>query len=185
MRRRAAFILDAGFEDDDFLIQFDGIKKVESRSGAGSFQYEPVLFHEGRQVHEPQRLMLEVLGALLAPVQGKAPDRGVICRGPDCSATTVQALIRIQRDETAPKLLLNKHCQVGEFRARCHTSAVAEENLTLLRGVGAKEVRAYERKGRFTLTQLAHTFRPRRKGRRSDQPSRRRASCAAGTGAPR
>src|SRR5277367_3448503 len=28
------------------------------------------------------------------------------------------------------------------------------------------------RKGLFTLTQLAHTFRPRRRGKRSDTPSR-------------
>src|SRR5262249_31708949 len=45
--------------------------------------------------------------------------------------------------------------------------AVREDNLSLLRGLGEKEVQAYARKGILTLTQLAHTFRPRRKGKRS------------------
>src|SRR5262249_25679837 len=36
------------------------------------------------------------------------------------------------------------------------------------------EVRAFSRKGVLTLTQLAHTFRPRRKGKRSVQKGHRR-----------
>jgi predicted RecB family nuclease len=46
---------------------------------------------------------------------------------------------------------------------------VEEDNLSLLRGLGAKEVKGYSRKGLFTLPQLAHTFRPRRKGKRSNR----------------
>jgi hypothetical protein len=65
-----------------------------------------------------------------------------------------------------PRLLLNDHCPVCEFRQRCHEQAVQEDNITLLRGMGEKEVNRYARKGILTLTQLAHTFRPRRKGKR-------------------
>ena len=66
-----------------------------------------------------------------------------------------------------PRLLLNDHCPVCEFRQRCHDQAVREDNLSLLRGLGEKEVNGYARKGILTLTQLAHTFRPRRKGKRA------------------
>ena len=51
---------------------------------------------------------------------------------------------------------------------------MSEDNLSLLRGLGQKAIAAYARKGILTLTQLAHTFRPRRKGKRSSGPSKKR-----------
>ena len=66
-------------------------------------------------------------------------------------------------------MILIDHCQVCEFRERCHQQAIAEDNLSLLRGVGPMELKKYTKKGILTVTQLAHTFRPRRKGKRSQQ----------------
>ena len=40
--------------------------------------------------------------------------------------------------------------------------------------MGEKEVRGLARKGILTLTQLAHTFRPRRKGKRAVQTNHKR-----------
>src|SRR5262249_60030387 len=59
-------------------------------------------------------------------------------------------------------------------RQRCHEQAVKEDSLSLLRGIGEKEVRTYSRKGVLTLTQLAHTFRPRRKGKRASKKNHKR-----------
>ncbi len=56
-----------------------------------------------------------------------------------------------------PPFALNDHCPVCEFRQRCHEQAVKEDNLSLLRGMGEKEVKGLARKGILTLTQLAHT----------------------------
>jgi predicted RecB family nuclease len=75
--------------------------------------------------------------------------------------------------ESPPKLLLNDHCQICEFRQRCHDQAVQEDNISLLRGMGEKEIKSYARKGIFTVTQLAHTFRPRRKGKRGTSTEKR------------
>ena len=75
---------------------------------------------------------------------------------------------------TPPRLVLNDHCQVCEFRQRCHEQAVQEDNLSLLRGMGEKEVKGYARKGILTVTQLAHTFRPRRKGKRAGRRTHHR-----------
>src|SRR5262249_45611583 len=61
----------------------------------------------------------------------------------------------------------NDHCAVCEFRQRCQQQALQEDNISLLRGMKEKKVRAYARKGILTVTQLAHTFRPRRRRRRS------------------
>ena len=81
---------------------------------------------------------------------------------------------RLQRAEGPPKLLLNDHCRICEFRDRCRDQAIREDNLSLLRGVGEKTIKRYARKGVLTLTQLAHTFRPRRRGKRADAPLRLR-----------
>jgi predicted RecB family nuclease len=183
----APFVLGADLQDDRFSIHFDGLKKVDGRSDLGDFHYLPVLFCEYRRIRKAQRILLEVLGLLLSRIQAKAPSSGVIYHGSDCTATVVrftaglqaaedllEEVVRMQGAEATPKLLLNDHCQGCEFRRECHAHAVKEDSLSLLRGLGEKEIKSYGRKGLFTLTQLAHTFRPRRKGKRSDGGSKRR-----------
>ena len=94
--------------------------------------------------------------------------------GLEAAEVLLDEITRMQRGEATPKLRLNDHCQICEFRPWCHAQAVKEDNLSLLRGLGEKEIKSYGRKGLFTLTQLAHTFRPRRKGKRSDHGSKHR-----------
>ena len=68
--------------------------------------------------------------------------------------------------ESPPKLILNDHCQVCEFRQRCHDQAVQEDNISLLRGMGEKEFKRLNRKGIFTIAQLSCIFRLRKRGKR-------------------
>lgn len=179
MRRGPAFILDAAVEDDVVALRLDGLKKVNGASKLGDYHYVPVLFHNGGSVRREQRLLLELYSLLLSRVQGKTPGNGIVYHGRECRATKVrlssdlrkaeQLLRDVQqlRESDSPRLILNDHCHVCEFRQRCRDQAVQEDNLSLLRGVGEKEVKGYARKGILTLTQLAHTFRPRRKGKRA------------------
>ena len=108
------------------------------------------------------------------------PSSGIIWHGKECRTTRVrlnadlrktERLLREVKEmvgaESPPRLILNDHCQVCEFRQRCHDQAVQEDNISLLRGMGEKEIKSYARKGIFTVTQLAHTFRPRRRGKRA------------------
>ena len=130
--------------------------------------------------------MLTLYGLFLSRPEGRMPDSGILWHGQACQATKVrlppdlrraeQCLRDVQemaRAEILPPLLLNDHCQVCEFRQRCHDQAVREDNISLLRGMGEKEIKGYARKGIFTVTQLAHTFRPRRKGKRQVQRTHR------------
>jgi predicted RecB family nuclease len=174
-----AFVLDAVLEDDSVSLRFDGLMRVAGPSKLGDFHYAPMLFHEGGSVRTGQRLLLEVYGLLLSRIQGRTPGSGIVWYDRECRATkvrlspdprTAERLLREveqARDTGPPRLTLNDHCQVCEFRRRCHEQAVREDNLSLLRGLGEKEVKGYARKGILTLTQLAHTFRPRRKGKRA------------------
>jgi predicted RecB family nuclease len=41
----------------------------------------------------------------------------------------------MQQANTSRRLMLNSHCQVCEFRQRCHGEALAKDDLSLLRGM--------------------------------------------------
>src|SRR3954464_4717914 len=102
---------------------------------------------------QAQRLLLEVLGLLLSRVQGKTPSRGVIYHGSEGTPTMVRfsadlkaaeillsEILRMQQGDVAPKLLLNDHCPICEFRPKCRAQAMKEDHLSLLRGLGEKEI---------------------------------------------
>jgi predicted RecB family nuclease len=183
----AAYVLDAELRGDSLSIRFDGLKRVKGRSDLGDFHYLPLMFCGTRHIRKPTRLLLEVLGLFLSRIQGIAPTTGVVYCGPQGTPTTVRLtrglqraeavvdeVTRMQRGAAVPKLVLNSHCQACEFRRQCHAQAVEQDNLSLLRSLKEKELKRYGRKGLSTLTQLAHTFRPRRKGRRSNRRSSHR-----------
>ena len=177
LRRGACFLLDATLEDDQVSLVFDGLKRVEGPSRLGDFHYIPVLFSEGRRIRKTQRLLLDLYAFSLARLQGRMPSSGLIWHGKECRSTRVRLnpdprkierlldeLRQMANPDSPPKLVLNDHCQVCEFRQRCYDQAVQEDSLSLLRGMREKEVKSYARKGILTITQLAHTFRPKRSG---------------------
>jgi predicted RecB family nuclease len=180
LKRGAAYFLNVTLEDQHVSLTFDGLKRVPGPSKMGDFHYVPVLFSEARKIRKQQRTLLDVYGLLLSRLQGRAPASGIIWHGQECRATRVrlnpdprkaerllEEIRQMKATEAPPRLILNDHCHVCEFRQRCHQQAVLEDNISLLRGMKEKEVKAYARKGILTVTQLAHTFRPRRKGKRA------------------
>src|SRR5262249_10302841 len=186
LKQGAAFVLDATLEDDTFSLRFDGLKKEDGPSKLGDYHYVPVLSHGGESVRKEQRLLLDVCGLLLSRIQGRTPGHGIVWHGRECRATKVrlspdprkaERLLRdLQQSREAgpPRLALNDHCQVCEFRRQCHDQAVGEADLSLLRGLGEKEARGSARKAILPLTQLPHPSRPRRKGKRAAPRTRRR-----------
>jgi predicted RecB family nuclease len=62
-----------------------------------------------------------------------------------------------------PDLVLNRNCTECEFETDCHRMAVEKDELSLLAGMRLKERENYHKKGIFTVTQLSHTFRPRKR----------------------
>jgi predicted RecB family nuclease len=62
-----------------------------------------------------------------------------------------------------PDLVLNRHCAQCEFQSRCRQKAIEKDDLSLLSGMTEKERTNFNNKGIFTVTQLSHTFRPRRR----------------------
>jgi predicted RecB family nuclease len=180
LMKGARLLVDASLEDELMSIHLDALKRADEASKLGEHHYLPVLYNQGEKVSRQSKLLLAVLGLLLHGVQGLRPAVGLVARGPEGRLKKArldaklyhqaeQVLIelkRLQQGGESPRLTLNEHCQQCEFRQRCHEQAVREDNLSLLRGISEKEVKGLARRGIFTLTQLAHTFRPRRKGKR-------------------
>jgi predicted RecB family nuclease len=182
LRRGVPLLLDATLEDEEFCIRFDALQRADGSSRLGNFHYMPVLFHEAETPARKLRALLELLGLVLGRIQGRQPGWGVLLYGRNCEVKrfrlrpnvqqtrrAMEAIQEIQCAETTPRLTLNSHCHVCEFRLRCHAEATAKDDLSLLRSVGEKEIRKYELRGIFTVTQLSYTFRPRKRSKRQRQ----------------
>jgi predicted RecB family nuclease len=180
LRAGSSFVVDAMFEDDWLSIAFDGLKRVDGPSKLGDFHYIPMLFGERRPVRKEERLLLELYGLCLSKLQGLNAESGIIWHGNDCRPTKVrlnpdssnakrifEEIRQLESSTSPPRLILIDHCQTCEFRQRCMDQAVQDDNISLLRGMKEKEAKRYARKGILTVTQLAHTFRPVRRGKRT------------------
>jgi predicted RecB family nuclease len=85
----------------------------------------------------------------------------------DKSATVLLPLLAPLQAWTAtdtpelPPVILNKHCPLCPFQQSCQAQAEQEDNLSLLHGVTARDIRQYAKKGIFTVKQLSYLFKPR------------------------
>jgi predicted RecB family nuclease len=180
LKQGAPFLLDASLEDDGLSLRLDALKRVDGASKLGGHHYLPVLHVHGDKVGRREKTLLALSGLALAEVQGLRPAVGLVARGPAGrlgkvkldtmlyrqAGQVLDEVKRLQQGGEPPRRVLNKHCPICEFRRRCHEAAVKADDISLLAGVGEKELKRYNHKGLFTLTQLAYTFRPRKRGKR-------------------
>jgi predicted RecB family nuclease len=185
LKLRTTLITDASFDDDAMSLRFDGLKLVDGASGLGDHHYLPVLHAHGVKVGRQQKLLLAMLGLVLARVQGPRPATGLVARGSEGrlgkvrldaklyrhAGQVLDELNRLQAGAEPPKLTLNRHCQVCEFRQRCRKQAEQADDLSLLRGMSEQEIGSLNSKGIFTVRQLSYTFRVRRRNKRAKRQS--------------
>jgi predicted RecB family nuclease len=157
------FVLETTLEDATISLSFDGLKKAPGQSKLGDFHYIPMSFHGEYKIRKEHRLMLEIYGLFLSRHQAIMPGNAIIWHGKESKAAKIrmnsdpgnakQLLRSLQETLNSgapPKPILNHHCQVCEFRARCHDQAVQEDNFSLLRGMSEKEIKKLGKKGIFT-----------------------------------
>ena len=180
LKQGKTLLADAELQDEGFSLRFDALKRADGPSKIGDHHYLPVLHHHGDKVGRQQKLLLALHGLALARVQGLRPAVGLIARGPEArlgkvhldaklyrqAEQVLDEVKRLQAGGEPQRLTLNGHCHVCEFRQRCRKQAEQADDISLLGGVGEKELQRYNRKGLFTLTQLSCTFRPRKRGKR-------------------
>jgi predicted RecB family nuclease len=175
----AWLILDATLEAAELALTFDGLERMQGTSKLGDFHYIPILFSGAERIRRAQRDLMGLYGLLLGDIQGRQPEHGLFVHGMAATVTKVRLgpdtrrarrlLKEIQearQSQATPKLRLNDHCPLCEFRERCHANATTDDDLSLLGGMSEQEIRRQNNKGIFTVTQLSYTFRPRRRNRR-------------------
>jgi predicted RecB family nuclease len=175
LKHGVPLVLDAIVEDKGLAVCFDALQRVPGSSRFGDFYYLPVLFHEAERCSQLQPSLLDLYGLILGALQGRVPGYGLLMHGLSCAVSRItlhpqdgqarRALqeLRDLQTGTRPRRILNSHCPLCEFRQRCHAEAMTQDDLSLLRGLRAKEITKYHRRGIFTVTQLSCTFRPRRR----------------------
>jgi predicted RecB family nuclease len=167
------------------LIQaVERMKGVDQRSAP---VFAPVLFILNETVSQFDKMLLAFNGLVLASIQGVLPPIGKIVHGRThkvlkCKIEPLVAEVRkvvaqIQaaqaEGEAAPRVRLNRHCNICEFRADCQRLAEEADDLSLLRGLSEKEIEKQQSRGVTTVTQFAFTYRPGRRGKRKSGKARR------------
>jgi predicted RecB family nuclease len=180
MQTGTDLIFNLSLTDNKLHSQIDAATKVPGKSALGRFYYEPIVFCRNVRVAKPHRLSLAYKALILGHAQDKPPDYGTVVFGPDLTTARirlaphleavsqiVQSLLAQVEGTIVPTLCLNRHCGACQFKEQCYAEARSADHLSLLRGLTAKEIARHNHKGIFTVTQLSHTFRSRRRSPRS------------------
>jgi predicted RecB family nuclease len=177
-----AIILDAVGAADGMETHFDALQRRPGDSHLGPYHYRPIRFCRHLQPNSAVHLLLAFDAHILGHLQGVPPDDGILVCGPAFrrlhvhlrthleSLATVLTRVRLQiAGANEPPLVLNRHCEICEFKQLCRDKATEADNLTLLRGVTLKEMARHNSKGIFSVKQLSYTFRPKRPAKRQKQ----------------
>lgn len=85
---------------------------------------------------------------------------------------TIEQIAKEYESGDVRPAVLNKHCAICDFQARCRAIAANREDLSLIGAMTEKERAKFIEKGITTITQLSYGYRPRRRKRAKLTPSR-------------
>ena len=161
---------------DDLQCHLDGLEVLKKTPRSRS-TYAPILFAKFLATpskHERRRLAFSAI--LIEKLLGSLPTIGRIVHGDAFKFTKVHLKKEIKEVSDAIQGIramgrsvdcesyfrLNRHCSECQYSVFCREKARRIDHLSLIGNIGEKEIKDLNAKGIFTVTQLAHTFRPRR-----------------------
>ena len=155
------------------------VERVPSNGGGAAAYFMPIRFVFSNKLNTFDRLLVSLDAIVLSELTGRVIDRGKIVHGENYVTSSVDTLslasevrklvgqlMTLLAGQSPADLVLNRHCQECQFRARCRSKAHEIDDLSLLSGMTEKERSRHRSKGIFTVTQLSYTFRPRRTPKR-------------------
>ena len=161
-----------GWEAETALIQ--QIPQAGSPS-----RFVPIRFVANNKLSASDKTIAAFEAIVLAKALGMKTDKAKIVHGEKQATLSVNAaalsravhrkvsqVATLLSAATRPDTVVNQHCPACGFNDRCRKDAVAKDDLSLLSTLTGKERTRYRGKGIFTVSQLAHTFRPRRRSKR-------------------
>jgi len=169
--------LIAGQLDNAAPILAEAVENNHQQSiGHNRASYIPLLFVPTNKISKQQKLALAFAGRSLSKAGCTVTSYGKIIHGDNSGVARVQ-LGKLSREtekivETikqikdgihVPPLILNSHCKVCRFSNCCRAKALEKDDLSLISSLSKKEILKLNKKGIFSVTQLSHTYRPRRR----------------------
>ena len=165
--------------------ELHAIERVPAEDQGKPAEFIPIRFVFTNKLGNDDKLLLGFDVLVLSTSLGCEIGTGKIIHGDDSATlrTRTSALTGEVRkayrkiaallsNPSPPELVLNRHCTECEFRDRCRQKAKETDDLSLLSGMSEKERARHRNKGIFTVTQLSHTFRPRRTPKRAKNPAK-------------
>jgi predicted RecB family nuclease len=174
-QRRYLMVLECGFETSSIQAKVHGIRLKTGKS-MDENNWVPFRFCSANKISNADKLLLAFDAFAFSQVTGVTPSVGELIPGPESRGNRVtltplyvkvgsilEAGTVILLSPEPPRAILNRHCSEYQFASRCASSAKETDDLSLLSKMSAKERQRYHDKGIFTLTQLSHTFRSRKR----------------------
>jgi predicted RecB family nuclease len=173
------YIFDGVYEDQNFALHIDGVRKVAHANDPCEYSFQPILFSGSIRTHKQQKTILRAYGYALSTILARQVLVGLVWNAHDRTTKVplgldrkdfsiwIDHLLAARRSTSPPPLFLNDHCPICEFQGRCRQQALDEGNLSLLNGMTLNEIAKYNAKGLFTVHQISYTFRARRKPKRA------------------
>ncbi len=158
------------------------IERVPSEGRGKSAKFVSIRFAFQNKLNNDERMMLAFDALVLSEVLGRPVGLGKIIHGEEQATLKVKTsgmstqvkshikkIIALLSGHSPPDLSLNRHCTECEFQGHCRKIATEKEDLSLLSNMSEKECQKLRAKGIFTVTQLAYTFRPRRRAKKQTE----------------
>ena len=174
LKAGAAAISNAALESEGSNYHCDLLVRGQGTSALGDFHYVPAIVYGGYSNPLNARQILSLTAFKIAPLQRLAPKHGLVYNAafggvprsialPSKPSELRKILLGIEALRTEPpRLQLNQHCAICEYRSRCSGIAKKDDELSLLRGLAPKAISKLRSRGIFTVFQFAHTYRARR-----------------------
>src|SRR6184192_115005 len=171
-----ALCVDFAVQSQNLRCSCHAVEQIPSAGRGRTAQFVPIRFVSRNKLHRDDKLLLALDARVLSEVLRRGVSLGKIMYGENYAtlkvktsalATDVRKLTdkigTLLASPSPPDLVLNRHCAEREFQNRCRQKAIEKDDLSLLSGMTEKERTNFNSKGIFTVTQLSHTFRPRRR----------------------
>ncbi len=169
---------DFQYNNEAVLVE-EVVEAISPKSNKSRSTLVPLFFLPTEKIRKEHKLFLAAVGLLISKLQNSTPPFGNIVCSSSFKVRRVQLqklyrqarqitrdVVLITEGELAPPLLLNAHCNVCKFSKSCRAKAVEKDDLSLISTLAKPQILNLHKRGIFTVTQLSHTFRPRRSRRK-------------------
>jgi predicted RecB family nuclease len=170
------YILEPGIKSKVFSISFDAIEILLHKDLSNAHSYLPVQILSQEKVTKSDKIFVVVKCLILNQMRRIAVDHCLIVYGQYLKKTKIRSrdyireaqkvlknITRLLNSPEPPMFYQNNHCKKCEFHEQCRTTLIEKDDLSLLGGMGSKEVLKKYNRGFFTILQLSYTFRPRKR----------------------